>query len=60
MKCPYCKKTINEVDVESTAWQRATIDNNNNIVEFDGVELGNTLSIVCVKCRKSIREYIKE
>ena len=61
MKCPKCKKKIENVMVISECEQMADIDETGQITGYGGVEeISSTLKILCPHCSKTITRYIQE
>lgn len=61
MKCPKCKKRIEQVYVISECEQVADIDENGKITGYGSVEeISSTIKILCPKCQKTITRYIEE
>jgi len=61
MKCPKCKKEINNVNVIYKCWQKAELLGN-KIINY-GREIEETLEITkieCPKCHKDISNYVNE
>ncbi len=60
MKCPKCKKGLENVNVYSEALQIAEL-NDNSIISYGSVEeIFETLRIECPFCGKEITKLIKD
>jgi hypothetical protein len=62
MKCPKCKKEIEEVNVIGECWQVATLEEGTNIIEEYGEveDILKTIRIECPECQKDITKHVKE
>lgn len=51
MICPNCKKNIQHVHVISDCWQKASVDDKGNLLDYGSVEeVGGTLFYECPEC----------
>lgn len=59
MKCPKCEKEIEEVNVISSCWQKATL-RGNKIDEYGSVEdILDTIKIECPECLENISKFVR-
>ena len=60
MICPNCKAEIEDVNVYSECYQRASLEGN-KVVDYGGVEeLLETVGIECPKCGHDIMDLVEE
>lgn len=60
MKCPKCKKEINQVVVTSECWQYGELEGN-KIKDYGSVEeILNTIDVDCPECGESIKDAVEE
>jgi len=60
MKCPKCKKEIDEVNVISECWQKAEIDKG-KVFNYGSIEeILETKKVECPECYEDISNYVEE
>jgi uncharacterized protein (UPF0212 family) len=60
MKCPFCKKEINQVIIEAKCWLWGYLKNN-KVIDYSSVnEIEQTDKIECPECFEDIKEYVRE
>lgn len=61
MKCPHCKKKVEEVNVYSEAKQKASVDSEGHTIYYGDIDfVGETYDIECANCGESIYDLITE
>lgn len=61
MKCPKCKKAIDQVNILGEYWQKAEVDKKGEITNYGSVEeLTDILKIECRDCYADLTKIIKE
>jgi len=59
MKCPKCKKEINQVNIVNECWQKAGINKKGKIVDYGSIEeILEPVKIECPECFDDISQYI--